>query len=61
MIASLLDADSLKLYTLIWSRAVACQMEPASIAQVICAIFTSNHAYSVKYVTVVSHLPILTD
>ncbi|XP_019089534.1 PREDICTED: uncharacterized protein LOC104730175 isoform X4 [Camelina sativa] len=34
MIASLLDADSLKLYTLIWSRAVACQMEPASIAQI---------------------------
>ncbi|KAL9819452.1 putative DNA topoisomerase [Arabidopsis thaliana] len=33
-IASLLDADSLKLYTLIWSRAVACQMEPASIAQI---------------------------
>ncbi|VVB10885.1 unnamed protein product [Arabis nemorensis] len=31
-IASLLDADSLKLYTLIWSRAMACQMEPASIA-----------------------------
>uniref|UniRef100_A0A1J3JDE4 DNA topoisomerase n=1 Tax=Noccaea caerulescens TaxID=107243 RepID=A0A1J3JDE4_NOCCA len=33
-IAGLLDADSLKLYTLIWSRAVACQMEPASIAQI---------------------------
>ncbi|KAL0739271.1 hypothetical protein Bca4012_015481 [Brassica carinata] len=33
-IASLLDADSLKLYTLIWSRAVACQMEPASIVQI---------------------------
>ncbi|XP_024005076.1 uncharacterized protein LOC18030190 isoform X1 [Eutrema salsugineum] len=31
-IASLVDADSLKLYTLIWSRTVACQMEPASIA-----------------------------
>ncbi|KFK29709.1 hypothetical protein AALP_AA7G168600 [Arabis alpina] len=31
-IASLLDPDSLKLYTLIWSRAMACQMEPASIA-----------------------------
>jgi DNA topoisomerase IA len=44
-IASLLDADSLKLYTLIWSRAVACQMEPASIAQVIYVLFfTLNHA-----------------
>ncbi|XP_048636615.1 DNA topoisomerase 1 isoform X2 [Brassica napus] len=33
-IASLLDADALKLYTLIWSRAVACQMEPASVVQI---------------------------
>ncbi|WZY86125.1 hypothetical protein YC2023_032509 [Brassica napus] len=33
-IASLLDADSLKLYTLIWSRSVACQMEPASVVQI---------------------------
>ncbi|KAF8110832.1 hypothetical protein N665_0078s0026 [Sinapis alba] len=33
-IASLLDADSLNLYTLIWSRAVACQMEPASVVQI---------------------------
>ncbi|KAJ0262947.1 Omega-protein [Hirschfeldia incana] len=32
--ASLLDVDSLKLYTLIWSRAMACQMEPASIVQI---------------------------
>ncbi|POO03863.1 DNA topoisomerase I, bacterial-type [Trema orientale] len=29
-----LDEDSLKLYTLIWCRTVACQMEPASIKQV---------------------------
>ncbi|XP_056859459.1 uncharacterized protein LOC108834145 isoform X2 [Raphanus sativus] len=34
MIASLLDADSLNLYTLIWSRAMACQMEPASVVQI---------------------------
>ncbi|KAJ0251794.1 Omega-protein [Hirschfeldia incana] len=33
-VASLLDADSLNLYTLIWSRAVACQMEPASVVQI---------------------------
>ncbi|CAN6915555.1 unnamed protein product [Brassica oleracea] len=33
-IASLLDSDSLKLYTLIWSRSVACQMEPASVVQI---------------------------
>ncbi|KAI4316196.1 hypothetical protein L6164_024199 [Bauhinia variegata] len=29
MLAGRLDEDSLKLYTLIWSRTVACQMEPA--------------------------------
>ncbi|KAL0872861.1 hypothetical protein Bca101_022566 [Brassica carinata] len=33
-VASLLDADALNLYTLIWSRAVACQMEPASVVQI---------------------------
>nr|POE99849.1 dna topoisomerase 1 [Quercus suber] len=29
-----LDEDSMKLYTLIWSRTVACQMEPAIIEQI---------------------------
>ncbi|XP_075642595.1 uncharacterized protein LOC142613958 [Castanea sativa] len=29
-----LDEDSMKLYTLIWSRSVACQMEPAIIEQI---------------------------
>lgn len=30
-LAGILDEDSLKLYSLIWSRSMACQMEPASI------------------------------
>lgn len=34
MLAGVLDEDSLKLYTLIWSRTMACQMEPATIDQV---------------------------
>lgn len=34
MLSRLLDEDSLKLYTLIWSRTVACQMEPATIDQI---------------------------
>ncbi|KAK3211114.1 hypothetical protein Dsin_015820 [Dipteronia sinensis] len=34
MLSGLLDEDSLKLYTLIWSRAMACQMEPATIGQI---------------------------
>ncbi|KAG5244572.1 DNA topoisomerase [Salix suchowensis] len=31
MLVGVLDEDSLKLYTLIWSRTVACQMEPVTI------------------------------
>ncbi|KAG8656725.1 DNA topoisomerase 1 isoform X2 [Manihot esculenta] len=33
MLVDVLDEDSLKLYTLIWSRTVACQMEPVIINQ----------------------------
>lgn len=34
LLRGILDEDSLKLYTLIWCRTVACQMEPATIEQV---------------------------
>ncbi|RDX88993.1 topA, partial [Mucuna pruriens] len=34
MLAGVLDEESLKLYTLIWSRTVSCQMEPAVIEQI---------------------------
>ncbi|KAL9328936.1 hypothetical protein ACSQ67_003939 [Phaseolus vulgaris] len=34
MLAGILDEESLKLYTLIWSRTVSCQMEPAVIEQI---------------------------
>ncbi|CAK7354374.1 unnamed protein product [Dovyalis caffra] len=34
MLVGVLDEDSLKLYTLIWSRTVACQMESVTIEQV---------------------------
>lgn len=34
MLVQILDEDLLKLYTLIWSRAMACQMEPAIIDQI---------------------------
>ncbi|KAL4285227.1 hypothetical protein GQ457_16G006790 [Hibiscus cannabinus] len=34
MLARVLDEDSLKLYTLIWSRTVACQMEPSITEQI---------------------------
>ncbi|KAL2532678.1 DNA topoisomerase [Abeliophyllum distichum] len=33
-LVGVLDEDSLKLYTLIWSRTMACQMEPAIIEQI---------------------------
>ncbi|XP_068314031.1 uncharacterized protein [Pyrus communis] len=34
LLHGILDEDSLKLYTLIWCRTVACQMEPATIEQI---------------------------
>ncbi|TKY58245.1 DNA topoisomerase 1 [Spatholobus suberectus] len=34
MLAGVLDEESLKLYTLIWSRTVSCQMEPAVFEQI---------------------------
>lgn len=34
LLRGILDEDSLKLYTLIWCRTVACQMEPATIEQI---------------------------
>ncbi|GLU01104.1 hypothetical protein SLE2022_184290 [Rubroshorea leprosula] len=34
MLGEILDEDCLKLYSLIWSRTMACQMEPASIEQI---------------------------
>ncbi|XXG55236.1 hypothetical protein AAC387_Pa03g2948 [Persea americana] len=34
MLAGVLDKDSLKLYTLIWSRTMACQMEPATVDKI---------------------------
>ncbi|KAF3446490.1 hypothetical protein FNV43_RR11669 [Rhamnella rubrinervis] len=34
VLGRILDEDSLKLYALIWSRTVACQMEPATIEQI---------------------------
>ncbi|KAH6831010.1 DNA topoisomerase [Perilla frutescens var. hirtella] len=37
-LAGVLDEDSLKLYTLIWRRTMACQMEPAIIEQIQCDI-----------------------
>lgn len=50
MLAGALDEDSLKLYTLIWSRTMACQMEPATIDQVRCkfSFFSLNMLYSAK-------------
>lgn len=34
LLRGILDEDALKLYTLIWCRTVACQMEPATIEQI---------------------------
>ncbi|XP_050218202.1 uncharacterized protein LOC126668976 isoform X2 [Mercurialis annua] len=42
MLVDVLDEDSLKLYTLIWSRTVACQMEPAIVEQIQVDIGTAD-------------------
>ncbi|XP_071709004.1 uncharacterized protein [Rutidosis leptorrhynchoides] len=34
MLSGILDEDSLKLYTLIWARAISCQMEPSVTEQI---------------------------
>ncbi|CAK9141711.1 unnamed protein product [Ilex paraguariensis] len=44
MLLGVLDEDSLKLYTLIWSRTVACQMEPATIDQIQLDIGDATHS-----------------
>ncbi|KAI3458916.1 hypothetical protein Pfo_015579 [Paulownia fortunei] len=44
MLVGLLDEDSLKLYILIWSRTMACQMEPAIIEQIQCDIGNANQS-----------------
>ncbi|XP_022731853.1 uncharacterized protein LOC111286244 isoform X2 [Durio zibethinus] len=47
MLVGALDEDSLKLYTLIWSRTMACQMEPATIEQI--QIETGNCDESISF------------
>ncbi|XP_051136021.1 uncharacterized protein LOC127254787 isoform X2 [Andrographis paniculata] len=44
MLVGVLDDDSLRLYTLIWSRTMACQMEPAIIEQIQCDIGNDNNS-----------------
>ncbi|XP_057769931.1 uncharacterized protein LOC130989828 isoform X3 [Salvia miltiorrhiza] len=43
-LAGVLDEDSLKLYTLIWCRTMACQMEPAIIEQLQCDIGNADQS-----------------
>ncbi|XP_076892583.1 uncharacterized protein LOC143544344 isoform X2 [Bidens hawaiensis] len=42
MLSGILDEDSLKLYTLIWARAVSCQMEPSITEQIQVDIGNAN-------------------
>lgn len=44
MLTGVLDEDSMKLYTLIWCRTVACQMEPTIIEQIQCDIGNANQS-----------------
>ncbi|KAI3731944.1 hypothetical protein L1987_63137 [Smallanthus sonchifolius] len=42
MLSGILDEDSLKLYTLIWARAISCQMEPMVTEQIQVDIGSTN-------------------
>ncbi|KAI3818614.1 hypothetical protein L1987_12428 [Smallanthus sonchifolius] len=42
MLSGILDEDSLKLYTLIWARAISCQMEPMVTEQIQVDIGNTN-------------------
>ncbi|GAV63653.1 Topoisom_bac domain-containing protein/zf-C4_Topoisom domain-containing protein/Toprim domain-containing protein [Cephalotus follicularis] len=54
MLAGKLDEDSLKLYTLIWSRTVACQMESATVEQI--QLDVGNASESVLFRSSVSRI-----
>lgn len=43
-LAQVLDEDCLKLYTLIWSRTVACQMEPATVHRIQLDVATADNS-----------------
>nr|XP_043624318.1 DNA topoisomerase 1 isoform X2 [Erigeron canadensis] len=44
MLSEILDEDSLKLYTLIWARAISCQMEPSITEQIQVDVGTANES-----------------
>ncbi|CAH9120495.1 unnamed protein product [Cuscuta epithymum] len=44
VLSGVIDEDSLKLYTLIWSRTLACQMEPSTIEQLVLDIGKSDQS-----------------
>ncbi|XP_057958893.1 uncharacterized protein LOC131151636 [Malania oleifera] len=48
MLIGILDEDALKLYTLIWSRMMSCQMKPASIDQVQLNIGTADESITFR-------------
>lgn len=51
MLVGVLDEESLKLYTLIWSRTVSCQMEASIFEQVILLNFLQHKVYGpLKYI-----------
>ncbi|XP_041003969.1 DNA topoisomerase 1-like [Juglans microcarpa x Juglans regia] len=49
MLVGVLDEDSMKLYILIWSRIVACQMEPAIIEQMLLDVGNDDESIILRY------------
>ncbi len=47
-LAAVLEEDALKLYTLIWARTMACQLEQAILSQVCSPLLHKNMAICVE-------------
>ncbi|KAA8520995.1 hypothetical protein F0562_011668 [Nyssa sinensis] len=56
-LVGILDEDSLKLYSLIWDRTMACQMEPATIGQI--QLDTGNTGQSIVFRSACSRVEFL--
>lgn len=49
-VANVLEEDALQLYTLIWARTMACQMEPSVSSQVWMSNIIVNQVHLIKFI-----------
>lgn len=50
-VANVLEEDALQLYTLIWARTMACQLEPAVSSQVWMRDIIVNHGHLIQCIS----------